>query len=196
MDCWLPGFPIHGIFRARILEWVAISFSRGSSQPRDRTRVSHIVGRRFTVWATREAEEKGIRVKTREVDGVWGSFVLTDFTWSSPPFISTGPLVLNATMYISLVYSLSHSLLFLLPQSSSTPSLKALHNSWSSEAVKRELPQTPTSTYLPTYLQTQHIILSLLYWSYGRTISAPKAKSPISILYPNTSMLLKAILLL
>ena len=50
----LPGSFIHGIFLARILEWVAISFSRRSSQPRDRTRVSHIVCRRFTVWATRE----------------------------------------------------------------------------------------------------------------------------------------------
>ena len=37
MDCSLPGSPIHGIFQARILEWVAISFSRGSSQPRDQT---------------------------------------------------------------------------------------------------------------------------------------------------------------
>ena len=45
---------IHGIFQASILEWVAISFSRGSSWPRDQTRVSHIVGRCFTVWATRE----------------------------------------------------------------------------------------------------------------------------------------------
>ena len=35
MDCSLPGSSIHGIFQARILEWVAISFSRGSSQPRD-----------------------------------------------------------------------------------------------------------------------------------------------------------------
>ena len=40
MDCSLPGSFIHGIFQARILEWVAISFSRGSSRPRDRTRVS------------------------------------------------------------------------------------------------------------------------------------------------------------
>jgi len=40
MDCGLPGSPIHGIFQARILEWVAISFSRGSSQPRDGTWVS------------------------------------------------------------------------------------------------------------------------------------------------------------
>ena len=55
MDCSLPGSSIHGIFQARILEWVAISFSRGSSWPRDQARVSLIVGRRFTVWATREA---------------------------------------------------------------------------------------------------------------------------------------------
>ena len=54
MDCSLPCSSLHGIFQARVLEQVAISFSRGSSQPRDRTWVSHIVGRRFTVWATRE----------------------------------------------------------------------------------------------------------------------------------------------
>ena len=57
MDCSLPGFSVHGIFQARVLEWVAIFFSRGSSQPRDRTRVSRIVGRRFTHWAIREALE-------------------------------------------------------------------------------------------------------------------------------------------
>ena len=47
MDCSLPGFSIHEIFQARVLEWVAISFSRGSSQPKDWTHVSHIVGRHF-----------------------------------------------------------------------------------------------------------------------------------------------------
>ena len=52
-DCSLPGSSIHGIFQASVLEWVAISFSRGSFQPRDRTQVSRIVGRRFTLWATR-----------------------------------------------------------------------------------------------------------------------------------------------
>ena len=46
---------VHGI-KARILEWVAFPFSRGSSQPRDRTQVSHIAGRFFTSWATREAQ--------------------------------------------------------------------------------------------------------------------------------------------
>ena len=55
MDCSLPGSFIHGIFQARLLEWIAISFSRGSSQPRDWTRVSQIAGRHFTIWATREA---------------------------------------------------------------------------------------------------------------------------------------------
>ena len=55
MDCSLPGSAIHGIFQAGILEWVAISFSRRSSQPRDWTEVSRIVGRPFTIWATREA---------------------------------------------------------------------------------------------------------------------------------------------
>ena len=44
-----------GIFQARILEWVAFPFSRGSSQPRDRTQVSCIAGRFFTSWATRKA---------------------------------------------------------------------------------------------------------------------------------------------
>ena len=53
MDCSPPGSSIHRIFQARVLEGVAIS-SRGSSWPRDRTQVSHIVGRRFTVWASRE----------------------------------------------------------------------------------------------------------------------------------------------
>ena len=46
-DCRSPGSSVHGILQARILEWVAISFSRGSSQPRARTRVSLIAGRRF-----------------------------------------------------------------------------------------------------------------------------------------------------
>ena len=55
MDCSLSGSSVHGIFQARVLEWIAISFSRGSSRPRNRTRVSRIAGRRFTVWATREA---------------------------------------------------------------------------------------------------------------------------------------------
>jgi len=55
MDCSPPAPPFMGILQARILEWVAMPSSRGSSQPRDQTQVSHIAGRFFTVWATREA---------------------------------------------------------------------------------------------------------------------------------------------
>ena len=46
-----------GILQARIMEWVAMPSSRGSSQPRDWTQVSHIAGRFFTIWATKEAQE-------------------------------------------------------------------------------------------------------------------------------------------
>ena len=57
MDCSLPACSVHGILQARILEQVAISFSRGSSQPRDQTWVSCIAGKFFTVWATREVPQ-------------------------------------------------------------------------------------------------------------------------------------------
>ena len=49
VDCSLPGFSFHGILQAKILERIAISFSRGSSRPRDRTQVFCIAGRRFTI---------------------------------------------------------------------------------------------------------------------------------------------------
>ena len=55
LDCGSPGSSVHGILQARILEWVAILFSRESFQPRDRTWVSCIASRFFTVWAAREA---------------------------------------------------------------------------------------------------------------------------------------------
>ena len=55
MDCNPPGSSVHGILQTGILKWIAISFSKGSSRPRDRTWVSCIAGRFFTVSATREA---------------------------------------------------------------------------------------------------------------------------------------------
>ena len=56
MNCSLQGSSAHGDCPARILEWVAFPSSRGSAQPRDQTQVSHIAGRFFTNWATREAK--------------------------------------------------------------------------------------------------------------------------------------------
>ena len=59
MDYSPPGSSVHGILQAIILEWVAIPSSRGSSQPRDQTEISHIAGGFFTSWATREAGSCG-----------------------------------------------------------------------------------------------------------------------------------------
>ena len=53
--CSPVDYTVHGILQSRILEWVAFPFSRGSSQPRDRTQVSYTAGVFFTNWATREA---------------------------------------------------------------------------------------------------------------------------------------------
>ena len=53
MDCSPPGFSVHGILQIRILEWVAVPFSTGSSPPRFQTRVSCTAGRFFTIRATR-----------------------------------------------------------------------------------------------------------------------------------------------
>ena len=55
MDCRLPGSSVHGISQARILGWVAISFSRGSSSPKAQTQLSCFAGRFFTIWAIRQA---------------------------------------------------------------------------------------------------------------------------------------------
>ena len=52
MDCSLPGSSVHGILQARILEWVAIPFARGTSQAKNQTQVSCIAGRFCIIWAT------------------------------------------------------------------------------------------------------------------------------------------------
>ena len=57
MDCSLPDSSVHGILQARILEWVAIPFSRRSSPLRDQTQVSCTADRFFTIWATRDLSE-------------------------------------------------------------------------------------------------------------------------------------------
>ena len=56
MDCSLLGFSVHRILQARILQWVAISFSRGFSQPSDQNLISYVIGRFFNIWAARETQ--------------------------------------------------------------------------------------------------------------------------------------------
>ena len=65
VDCSLPGSSAHGILQANILEWVAISFSRESSQLMDWTWVSHIAGRFFILWVTRDTPIQSKKFKKR-----------------------------------------------------------------------------------------------------------------------------------
>ena len=73
IDWGLSGSSIHGIFQARVLEWIAIAFSKGSSWPRDQTRVSRIAGKHFTIWATTtlmaESEEELKSLSMKVEDG-------------------------------------------------------------------------------------------------------------------------------
>ena len=57
-------YAVHVVLQTRILEWVAFSFSRGSSQPKDQTQVSHITGKFFTSWVTREVLKINILVES------------------------------------------------------------------------------------------------------------------------------------
>jgi len=63
MDCSPSGSSANEILQARILEWVAISFSRGSSWLRDRTQISHLAGRFITIWATKEAQYTDLHIE-------------------------------------------------------------------------------------------------------------------------------------
>ena len=65
MDCSLPGFSVHGIFQARILEWVAISFCRESSRPGDWTRVSCTVGKCQNLWDAAKAVLRAMFIATQ-----------------------------------------------------------------------------------------------------------------------------------
>ena len=79
MDCSPSGSSAHGILQARILEWVAIPFSRGSSRPRDWNCVSRIAGRFFTLWATGEADTAYLQGKLIRIEKTFkGSFPLAN----------------------------------------------------------------------------------------------------------------------
>ena len=71
-DCSPPGSSDHGILQVRILEWVAIPFSRGSSQLRDQSQVSCTAGGFFTLWATRGALNPPVVLLRQNVSGGQG----------------------------------------------------------------------------------------------------------------------------
>ena len=78
MDYNPPGSSVHGILQAKILEWVAIPFARGSSWSRDQTQISCIAGRFFIIWATREVPE-GYLVKLGVRFLPWPNVLLPNF---------------------------------------------------------------------------------------------------------------------
>ena len=86
--CNHMNYTVHGILQARILEWVAIPFYRGSSQPRNQTLVSHIAGRFFTSWATKEAQEDIMLLPysvftRRKICLFWSIKDYKNLTWNS-----------------------------------------------------------------------------------------------------------------
>ena len=85
--CDPMDYTVHGILQARILEWVAFPFSRGSSQPRDWTQVSSTAGRFFTSWATREAQ------------GYWSGYPFPSPADLSNPGIEQGLLHCRQILY-------------------------------------------------------------------------------------------------
>ena len=74
MDCTLPGSSVHAILQARILEQVAVPFSRGSSQSRNQTQISLIAGGFFTIWVTREWRAYVLAGKWTRVPCLEGSY--------------------------------------------------------------------------------------------------------------------------
>ena len=90
MDCSPPGFSIHGISQARILEWVTMPSSRGLSWPKKRTWVSWVAGRFFTHCITWEAPVKQLypNKKLKKEAGLFSLWALTvPMSWNSEPMI-------------------------------------------------------------------------------------------------------------
>ena len=118
---WDPmDYTVHGIIQARILEWVAFPISRGSSQPRDWAQVSHIAGRFFTSWATREAKEywSGQRIPSPEdlpnQDQTGVSCIASGFftNWAIREALTTGKIIaLIILTFVSKVMSLLFNML-------------------------------------------------------------------------------------
>ena len=145
MDCSLPCSSVHGIFWARILEWVAVSFSRGSFWPRDWTQVSRIVGRHFTVWATKTKLSK----QSTKSPAQQSPFLSTlTWVWSR----AQGPAGLTSQQHrCSLVVALSLSCVWL----SSTPRTAAHHASLS--ITNSRSPPKPMS--IESVMPSNHLIL-------------------------------------
>ena len=155
MDCSPQSSSIHGIFQARILEWVAISFSRGYSWPNVWTQVSHNAGRLFTIWAT------------VEVDIFYINIYIIIYTYSCCS-VSKLCLTLCDPTNCSMP---GLPVLLCLPEFAQT------HVHWVSEAIQPSHPLLPTSPFALSFPHIRSFPMSQLFalgvWSIGASASAP-----------------------
>ena len=138
MDCSQPGSSVHGILQARILEWVAIPFSRGSSWPRDRTRVSCPAGRLFTIWATSETPFLSCGLCHSSLITCHSSSICVPAEWNqltSP----TVPAVLAVDFYKALLIHCLHLSSFASQESAACPP------SWPQVMLSRQQTLSPFS---------------------------------------------------
>ena len=121
MDISPPSSPVHGILQARVLEWVATSFSRRSSWPRNQTQVSYTAGRFFTDWAMRETPLQKLWGKPlyKKFYKMGGAFCLSQKVFPQTIFskvVSTVILATSSFLASACVRSLfSHLQLFATP---------------------------------------------------------------------------------
>ena len=96
-------FSVHGVLQARILEWVAISFSKGSDRPRDWTWVSCVAGRFFTVWATREAPRSQGIPRKQSKEHACRQWVLKTWIWLRSPCVWNWPFSQGKGFYYKCI---------------------------------------------------------------------------------------------
>ena len=160
-DCSPPGSSAHGIIQARILEWVAIFFSRGSSRLRDRTWVSYLVGRFFTIWATRKVflpvstDKRLFFFEDVHISLFW-AFIYKVFTISDTYY--------GLSKYEFLAFSLRLwlDLVISKPKANKTSQKKSLHLkhwAWDAKNMKH--------LYLNTFFFLKYGVKELLRWSGG-----------------------------
>ena len=104
MGCSLPGSSVHGIFQARVLEWVAISFSKGSSQPRDRTQVSR---RQTLLLAELPGKPLSMCIEMQIPDALKSKNSFTQFWhlfWGDNPLVLAHPLgIRDGYLYLKYI---------------------------------------------------------------------------------------------
>ena len=167
----LPGSSVHGIFQARVLEWVAISFSRGSSRPRDRAQVSRTAGRCNTIWATRETPGFCDNFLSKiTMFGLCLSF------WQGTPLLLFSCSVMSDSLW---PHELHHARpLYPTPFpwvfSDSCPSSRGYHPTISSSVI-------PFSSCLQFFPASGSFPMSQLFKSGGQSIGALASILPINI---------------